>query len=311
MRKRLLLSVLVLWVVVSGTAKASTYGSGTYGSSTYDAAPTSVPSDSQPSAKQCTTTPPSGKAPWLYGAIANGSSVELYFTTADGPLDHYVIEYGTSSGKYQYAADPVGNAQSRIYRVTALSKNTQYYFRIRAGNGCGVGPWSNEIMAATKETNSQFISTMEIAPVPTPTNSPPLPTTSTKSNSTSVTTTPTPSPVEAGYTLQIDVKDNHNTPVNGAIVTLHSNPKTGTTDTNGKVRFENVDAGQHLVEIAYGNYQGEQSVYIGGDVKTIELKITVMEQKSTFSPVSTVIIGGLVVAVLLLIVFLIRLKRHG
>jgi cobalamin biosynthesis Mg chelatase CobN len=34
--------------------------------------------------------------------------------------------------------------------VNSLQPNTKYYFKIRSGNGCATGNWSNEISAQTK-----------------------------------------------------------------------------------------------------------------------------------------------------------------
>lgn len=90
-------------------------------------------------------------APWLYGAIAQGSdSVKLYFTDADGPLDKYVLQFGLKSGDYIFGSDGIGGLGMRTYLVQHLTPKTMYYFRVRAGNDCAIGPWSNEISAKTK-----------------------------------------------------------------------------------------------------------------------------------------------------------------
>lgn len=108
---------------------------------------------SSSSAPVCGDTPPGAKAPWLYGAIAQDSgSVLLYFTPSDDPVDKYVLEYGTKSGDYPYGVQDMGvNSRGQMtFLVKSLSLNTIYYFRVRGGNGCATGPWSNEISAKTK-----------------------------------------------------------------------------------------------------------------------------------------------------------------
>ncbi len=101
----------------------------------------------------CNDVSPGVKAPWLYGALAqDNTDILLHFTPADIPVDKYVLEYGTASGSYQYGALDLGvnSREQMTYLVSALSPNTTYYFRVRAGNGCATGEWSNEISAKTK-----------------------------------------------------------------------------------------------------------------------------------------------------------------
>jgi hypothetical protein len=103
------------------------------------------------SSLNCTQIPPGSKAPLLYEAVPqSSSSVLLYFATADGPLDHYALEYGTKSGQYIWGSTNIGDRDARTYMVNFLFPNTTFYFRIRAGNGCAPGGWSNEISATTK-----------------------------------------------------------------------------------------------------------------------------------------------------------------
>jgi len=109
--------------------------------------------DTVATAPSCGDQPPGNKAPWLYGAIAqNTSSVLLYFTETDNPVNKYVLEYGTKSGEYQYGVQDMGvNERNQMtYQVNALSPNTTYYFKVRGQNGCATGTWSNEISAKTK-----------------------------------------------------------------------------------------------------------------------------------------------------------------
>lgn len=110
-------------------------------------------SSSSTSAPSCGDQAPGAKAPWLYGAIAQDSgSVLLYFTEADNPVNKYVLEYGTKSGDYPYGVQDMGiNLRGQMtFLVKSLSSNTTYYFRVRGGNGCATGTWSNEISAKTK-----------------------------------------------------------------------------------------------------------------------------------------------------------------
>ncbi|MGI8690387.1 MAG: fibronectin type III domain-containing protein [Thermomicrobiales bacterium] len=143
---------------------AGAYGSGTYGANNYQtnnpvaqiiAAVTTLFSGGA-SPTTCSLPTPGTKAPWLYAAIANdGNSATLYFTDASGSYDHYALTYGFSSGSDQFGADNIGGRGMRTYRVTALAPNTTYVFKVRAGNGCAPGSWSNELSVTTKSLVSR------------------------------------------------------------------------------------------------------------------------------------------------------------
>jgi hypothetical protein len=100
----------------------------------------------------CSNVSPTGKLPWLYGAIPqNLNSIKLFFTDADGPVTHYILEYGTKQGIYQYGALDLGEKGNgyKQYTVTNLKPNTKYYFRVSAVNGCAAGQWSDVKEATT------------------------------------------------------------------------------------------------------------------------------------------------------------------
>ncbi len=98
----------------------------------------------------CSTNSPGIKAPSLYAAIPqNYNSILLYFTDADEPYDHYALTFGNKTGEYIWGSNNIAGKGSRTYSVNNLNPNTTYYFRIRAGNGCATGNWSNEISAKT------------------------------------------------------------------------------------------------------------------------------------------------------------------
>lgn len=145
------------------TISAATYGEGSYGSGEYnvgEVTPTSTPtptptpttatSSSSPAGPPvCNDTKP-GSAPWLYAASAKSNdAILLQFTESADPVSEYVLEYGTEPGKYQFAMSNIGGKGTKSYLVASLSPNTTYYFRVRAGNGCATGDWSNELSAKT------------------------------------------------------------------------------------------------------------------------------------------------------------------
>jgi hypothetical protein len=117
----------------------------------------------------CGNTPPSS-SPSLYAASAqDSSSILLYFTDAGDPVSSYSVEYGTAPGDYQYSALSIGSKGTRTYLVSSLLPATTYYFRVRGGNGCAIGTWSNEISAKTKglfSFNQLDITQSELEPKP-------------------------------------------------------------------------------------------------------------------------------------------------
>jgi hypothetical protein len=97
----------------------------------------------------CNDTPP-GSAPKLISATAiSGSKILLKWTPATDPVTYYLLTYGTSSGQYTYGSANIGGHDATSYTVGSLVPNKKYYFKIRAGNGCSPGSFSNETSGST------------------------------------------------------------------------------------------------------------------------------------------------------------------
>lgn len=316
----------------------------------------------------CTDQAPGAKAPWLYGAITQDSgSVLLYFTEADNPVNKYVLEYGTKSGDYPYGVQDMGvNIRGQMtFLVKSLSPNTSYYFRVRGGNGCATGTWSNEISATTKglvsfnqlEITQSQLETQPVTEIPSNTscqtytvksgdslwsiaekllgdgnkykdiidqNKDKYSSLANSNNISSgwelkincgkqITTEETKKTAETstqgGYDVKVKVVDTSKKPVEGATVTLHSNPQTTITDKNGVASFSNVEAGDHKVLIAYNNFEGEQSINLTGNVKEFDLNVTVQQKAIALSPLAYGIIGVMGLVIIGLIILLVKNKR--
>ncbi len=254
----------------------------------------------------CGDAVPSGRDSWLFSATANSStSITINFTNWQSPVDHFALEYGTQTGNYTYGVDNFGDQYSTQFTINSLSANTRYFIRIRTGNGCAVGTWSNELSAATLgniTTGNLNIVDTSISPVITPTPvTPTITPTVTESN---------PESEIEGYSINISVKDNEGNPVSGAQVTLHSTPQTKETDASGVAKFTNVEPGNHEVDINYNDFHGKQYINLTGDVQEFNLNITVEKKNVLLDPKVLIIIGIMSVMIIVLVLLLIRVKKQ-
>lgn len=93
----------------------------------------------------CTDVKPAS-APKLISAKATGrNEVTLSWTKAADPVTYYLVAYGTKSGQLEYGNPNIGGKDTSSYVVKRLNNNQTYYFKVRAGNNCMPGEFSNEL----------------------------------------------------------------------------------------------------------------------------------------------------------------------
>jgi len=116
--------------------------------------PTDTPS--LPAAPGCSAERPTS-APDLFQINAQSNSVRLFFTPITNNRSYYSVSYGTSSDQPEYGVE-FSNDQDGVISVDILDlkPNTTYYFKVRAGNGCMPGDWSNELAVKTGQRVPSF-----------------------------------------------------------------------------------------------------------------------------------------------------------
>lgn len=281
------LTIIISFFDQSRIAYAVPYGDGNYGANLYGE---DFPASSPASAPICGDTAPKS-APVI--TLASGKStteIQLTFTQAADPVTSYALKYGPESQKYIYSSTNIGGHDTTTYTVTKLSPNSTYYFRLRAGNGCMPGEWSSEVSGKTLprfSNKSLNIINTTVTPVP-------------DLASESGTVTKETTTLKSGYDVSVTVVNTKNEPVSGAKVTIHSDPKEATTNKDGIAEFSRVEAGSHTLLIAYGNYSGEESIFLNGDVKAFKISVTVEEKKEVFSTPAIIIFAVLLITIILL-----------
>ncbi len=132
-----LTSFASLDAVVASTTTSSSSSNNSGGGSSSSSAGSSSPTCNDAYA---------GGAPRLISATSTGANtVALTWSKAADPVTHYVVSYGLQAGRPLYGNPRVGDRNTTSYTVGSLSGGQTYYFRVRAGNGCNGGGYSNEV----------------------------------------------------------------------------------------------------------------------------------------------------------------------
>ena len=102
----------------------------------------------------CSSTKPVG-SPQLFQIDTTGINATLHFSPVSN-ASSYFISYGYTSGDERFGTEfSLGNTDTAIHHtINALEPNTTYYFKVRSGNGCMPGDWSNNLKATTLYQNN-------------------------------------------------------------------------------------------------------------------------------------------------------------
>lgn len=93
----------------------------------------------------CGDSKPVSAPKLVYASNTGRNEVTLVWTKALDPVSYYLVAYGTKAGVMEYGNPNIGPKDTISYIVKGLDNGKTYYFRIRAGNGCMPGEYSNEM----------------------------------------------------------------------------------------------------------------------------------------------------------------------
>jgi len=83
--------------------------------------------------------------------VNNGSSITIAWTDSTPNITEYFLESETNNTFPNNISVGQGlNRQATIYNDLILTNDTTYYYRVKAQNSCGYGPWSNTVSVLLK-----------------------------------------------------------------------------------------------------------------------------------------------------------------
>ncbi len=94
----------------------------------------------------CSATRPVSP-PVLISAVPGSESVTLTWQSAGDPKTYYLIAYGLSSTSFEYGVPEISDVTTTSFEIGHLINGVKYYFKVRAGNGCKPGEFSNKLSA--------------------------------------------------------------------------------------------------------------------------------------------------------------------
>ena len=162
-------------------------------------------SSSSPTTPGCSNQVPD-HSPDLFQIDTTKNKAKLFFTPVNNAVDYYYIAYGFTEGDERFGVRfDKGYYDGVIdYTINELSPNTKYYYKVRAGNGCATGAWSNWMKA---KTDGVYIQTIQTIPddtiTPEPTKSVKSPTTLGVSDSVAPSKSVTPPEVKKSWWKKI------------------------------------------------------------------------------------------------------------
>ncbi len=190
-------------------------------------------------------------------------SVILHVDLRDTVCANYTVAYGVSAeDENAISYNFTENDSSKVikYQIDGLASGTTYYFAVKGEEG----EWSSIVEASTKRETIFSVLGEAVSKV--------LEETPEEIGDKSA------EEVFKTYYIRMQVLVNGQ-PAAGVKVTLHSKVQEAVTDSNGYVIFEQVDPGQHELQLSTSEFSRTKTVYINGTSE--EMMVTVkLDQKT-------------------------------
>lgn len=94
---------------------------------------------------KCNDTRPAADPILVSTSSPSETSVTLAWQEAADPVSYYLLAYGTSETLMEFGIPNIGGRGTNTFTVNGLTKGVKYYFKVRAGNGCKPGGFSNKL----------------------------------------------------------------------------------------------------------------------------------------------------------------------
>lgn len=114
-------------------------------------AQTETPTPTPTPSSGCWDPAPGGTVELKTASASGAHDITLTWTEASNPVSYYLLSYGIAPGQYTYGNPDMGGQGTTSYTIGGLTTGKQYYFVVRAGNGCTPGVFSNELSAVAGE----------------------------------------------------------------------------------------------------------------------------------------------------------------
>ena len=111
------------------------------------------PASGSVSAPSCNDPVTSG-SPDLFEIHTTKDSATLYFAPPVMPYSKFYIAFSRKADSWEYGTEYNQGHTTGVlqYTINSLQPNTKYYIRLRAGNGCATGNWSNTMTVTTSQS---------------------------------------------------------------------------------------------------------------------------------------------------------------
>lgn len=106
----------------------------------------------------CNDSKPKSAPRLISAQIIGRNNALLTWTKAENPVTYYLIAFGRKSGVMEYGVPNAGGQETTNYTINGLSTGAIYYFKVRAGNNCMPGDFSNELGIQVRGGNQSILS---------------------------------------------------------------------------------------------------------------------------------------------------------